>query len=75
MVELASLEVDEQGRKDLEKEVGRSLESYRKLAESLSQRRKLWADQLAKRIETELADLALGKARFTTVLQTPTSAR
>ncbi|MBZ0114194.1 MAG: DNA repair protein RecN [Thermoanaerobaculia bacterium] len=68
--ELSSLEVDAEGREGLQREVEKCLSRYRERALELTSERRRWADELAARVQSELADLALGKARFSTRLET-----
>lgn len=67
--ELSSLEVDAEGREALEREVEKCLSRYRELAIELATARRGWAEELAARVQSELGDLALGKARFSTRLE------
>ena len=62
--ELAELVGDEAGEEVLRAEAARALTAYRDAALALSGARQAWADGLATRTRRELADLALGKARF-----------
>ena len=68
--ELAELEVDEGRLAELHTEAARLLEEYQTAALELSRRRRRWARALEKRIGHELAELALGKARFEVELST-----
>ncbi len=63
--ELEELGGDEAQRGELEQKVAAALRSYRDAAVELSQRRAQWAATLAGRVEEELRDLALARARFT----------
>ncbi len=67
--ELAEIEQDEGGREELEARAGRALAAYRDLALELSAARARWGAELAARLERELADLALGKARLEVALE------
>jgi DNA repair protein RecN (Recombination protein N) len=62
--ELAELEVDEEGRAQLEQEVEEALEGYRKAVLALSEGRGSWGEVLSRRVRRELEELALPKARF-----------
>ena len=62
--ELAELELDAEGREELEREVAAALDAYRKQALALSAGRRAWGGRLAAAIEAELGDLGLGKARL-----------
>lgn len=59
--ELESDEADEEG---LQAQAQEALDHYRQAAETLSTARAKWAEGLASRTRRELADLALGRARF-----------
>jgi DNA repair protein RecN (Recombination protein N) len=67
--ELAELEGDESGREELEARTATALETYRAAAGDLSAGRARWGRDLAARLERELADLALGKARLEVALE------
>lgn len=62
--ELAELEGDASGREELETATRRALAAYREAALALSGARARWGRELAARLERELVDLALGKARL-----------
>ncbi len=62
--ELAELEVDEDALEELEAALRRALEAYAQAAGELSEARRRWGERLARRVKKELAELALGKARF-----------
>jgi DNA repair protein RecN (Recombination protein N) len=62
--ELAELEADEGDREELEARAARALDDYAAAARELSAARRRWGGELAARLERELADLALGKARL-----------
>jgi DNA repair protein RecN (Recombination protein N) len=62
--QLGQLEGDVEHRDALAVEVAGALARYRGAAEQLSARRRAWADELAARLQRELGDLALGRARF-----------
>lgn len=68
--ELRELEADETDRAELEASLAAALQVYEDAAEALSSARRRWADELARRIHRELAELALQKARFEVVLTT-----
>ncbi len=68
--ELAELDDSEENRAVLEETAARTLEAYRRAAAELSQMRLAWANDLVVRLERELADLALAKARFGVSLET-----
>ncbi len=67
--ELAELEVDAEGRQELEREVAAALDAYRREALALSSGRRAWGGRLVAAIEAELAGLGLGKARLETHLE------
>jgi DNA repair protein RecN (Recombination protein N) len=62
--ELEELEADQVDRAQLREELAAALERYRVAAMELSAARRLWSTELQKRIQRELGDLALKKARF-----------
>ncbi|MEM7585896.1 MAG: DNA repair protein RecN [Acidobacteriota bacterium] len=62
--ELAELEGDESTLAEVEEQVQQALASYREAAAALSEGRRKWAEQLARRVRKELRDMALEKARF-----------
>lgn len=62
--ELDSLEADELDREGVERRAAEALARYQKAAESLSAARAAWAARLEQDVLAELADLALGRARF-----------
>jgi DNA repair protein RecN (Recombination protein N) len=62
--ELEELGGDAAQRDELERAVGAALQSYRVAALELSLRRRGWAEALQTRVEDELRDLALQRARF-----------
>jgi DNA repair protein RecN (Recombination protein N) len=62
--ELEELTGAESLREELSNRVGEALQRYSKAAESLSALRRNWGRELSDRVHHELADLALGKARF-----------
>lgn len=68
--ELALLDDSEENRSALETAAARTLEAYRGAASELSRLRSGWAKELADRLERELADLALARARFGVSLET-----
>ncbi len=67
--ELEEIEADEGGREELEAKAARALAGYRGVALELSAARARWGGELAARLERELADLALGKARLEVALE------
>ncbi len=67
--ELAELEGGEESRDALEVKTGAALEAYRQAALALSAARRKWAAELGPRLERELGELALGKARLDVVLE------
>jgi DNA repair protein RecN (Recombination protein N) len=66
--ELAELEGDDADRGELEARVAAALGEYRQAALSLSQARAAWGAALVERIEGELKDLGLGRARLAVAL-------
>jgi DNA repair protein RecN (Recombination protein N) len=67
--ELAELEGDADDRDELAARVAAALADYRQAALELSSRRAEWGRALAGRIEGELADLGLGRARLAVALE------
>jgi DNA repair protein RecN (Recombination protein N) len=67
--ELSELEGDASSREELELATGAALEVFRDSALALSRARRTWADKLGAAVERELADLALGRARFGVALE------
>jgi DNA repair protein RecN (Recombination protein N) len=68
-IELAELEGDDANRDELEAKVAAALADYRQAALSLSQARAAWGAVLVERIEGELKDLGLGRARLAVSLE------
>ncbi|HSM14545.1 MAG TPA: DNA repair protein RecN [Thermoanaerobaculia bacterium] len=62
--ELGQLETDAADRGQLEAKVAAALEAYRRVANELSLARGAWGQELAERLEGELAELALRGVRF-----------
>jgi DNA repair protein RecN (Recombination protein N) len=67
--ELAELEGDDENRDELEAKVAAALKDYRAAALSLSQAREAWGKALVERIEGELKDLGLARARLGVALE------
>jgi DNA repair protein RecN (Recombination protein N) len=67
--ELAELEGDAQNRDELEEKVAAALAEYRSAALALSQKRAEWGKALVERVERELGDLGLGRARLAVSLE------
>ncbi len=67
--ELAELEVDAQGREQLQTEVSAALDSYRQAALELSRGRARWGMRLARAVHAELGELGLGKATLEVKLE------
>jgi DNA repair protein RecN (Recombination protein N) len=67
--ELAELEGDSDDRDELVARHAEALVRYRDLALELSQKRAGWGRELVARIEAELTDLALGRARLEVLLE------
>ncbi|MDX1999393.1 MAG: DNA repair protein RecN [Thermoanaerobaculia bacterium] len=67
--ELDDLEGGLVDRGSLEADAARALEEYRAAAEALSAARERWGQQLARRVEGEIAELGLGKARLAVALE------
>jgi DNA repair protein RecN (Recombination protein N) len=67
--ELAELEGDADNQEDLEARAAGALADYGAAALALSAARGTWGEALAGRIEAELADLGLGKARLAVRLE------
>lgn len=68
-IELAELEGDAANRDELEARVAAALEAYRQAAVALSKKREEWGRALVERVESELGDLGLGRARLTVSLE------
>jgi DNA repair protein RecN (Recombination protein N) len=62
--ELAELEADASDREGVERRTVEALERYRLAADELSAARARWSRELAAEVQSELADLALARARF-----------
>ena len=67
--ELAELEGDAENRDELEAKVAAALAEYRQAALALSQARAAWGAALVERIEGELKDLGLARARLAVSLE------
>lgn len=67
--ELAELEGDAENRDELESRVAAALAAYREAAVALSQARERWGRALVERIEGELKDLGLARARLGVALE------
>lgn len=67
--ELAELEGDAENRDELEVRVAAALQEYRDAAVALSKARERWGQALVERIEGELKDLGLGRARLGVALE------
>jgi DNA repair protein RecN (Recombination protein N) len=67
--ELAELEGDAANREELEARVAEALARYREAALALSKAREVWGKGLVERIQGELKDLGLGKARLAVSLE------
>src|SRR5947209_9874947 len=67
--ELAELEGDDVNRDELAAKVAAALGEYRDAALSLSQAREAWGRALVERIEGELKDLGLARARLAVALE------
>ena len=67
--ELRELDASEEDRSALEGAAVRALGAYAAAASELSAARGRWAKELAKRLSSELADLALGRAKFDVALE------
>lgn len=67
--ELAELEGDAQNRDELEEKVAAALAEYRTAAVALSKKREEWGKALVERVERELGDLGLGRARLAVGLE------
>ncbi|HEX7183509.1 MAG TPA: DNA repair protein RecN [Thermoanaerobaculia bacterium] len=67
--ELAELEGDAENRDELELKVAAALEEYRQAALELSRKRSEWGQALVQRVESELGDLGLGRARLAVRLE------
>lgn len=62
--ELAELEGDDQNRDELERKVAAALAEYRDAALALSKKRGEWGSELVRKVQNELGDLGLGRARL-----------
>ena len=69
-LELEDLKADASRREELEGEVDQALERFKQAADRLSSLRRDWSVGMVDRVHAELADLALGKARFAVELDT-----
>lgn len=67
--ELAELEGDAENRDELEGKVAAALAEYREAALALSKGREAWGKALTERIEGELKDLGLARARLSVALE------
>ena len=67
--ELAELEGDAQNRDELEEKVAAALAEYRTAALTLSKKREEWGKALVERVERELGDLGLARARLAVGLE------
>jgi DNA repair protein RecN (Recombination protein N) len=67
--ELAELEGDAENRDELQARVAAALQEYRDAAMALSKARERWGQALVERIEGELKDLGLGRARLGVALE------
>jgi DNA repair protein RecN (Recombination protein N) len=67
--ELAELEGDAENRDELEGKVAAALATYREAALALSKARESWGKALTERIEGELKDLGLARARLAVALE------
>jgi len=67
--ELAELEGDAENRDELEGKVAAALAAYREAALALSKAREAWGKALTERIEGELKDLGLARARLSVALE------
>ena len=67
--ELAELEGDDANRDELEAKVAAALKEYREAALALSKAREAWGKALVERIEGELKDLGLARARLAVALE------
>ncbi len=68
-VELAELEGDDANRDELEAKVAAALKEYREVTLALSKAREAWGKALVERIEGELKDLGLARARLAVALE------
>ncbi len=67
--ELAELDGDAENREELESRVAAALKEYQEAAAALSQARERWGKVLVERIEGELKDLGLARARLGVALE------
>lgn len=67
--ELAELEGDAENKEELEARVAAALQEYRDAALALSKARERWGKALVERIEGELKDLGLARARLGVALE------
>lgn len=67
--ELEKLTGDVEDRSELEEQVTAARKVYRKAALALSEARGRWGERLVERIEAELGELGLGKARLAVALE------
>lgn len=69
-LELEDLTADASRRGEIAREVDQALGKFKHEADRLSLLRRAWSGGMADRVHAELADLALGKARFAVELNT-----
>lgn len=69
LAELSDLDASDENREALERRAAEALAAYGAAAGRLSAERARWAGELSARLERELADLALAKARFTVAIE------
>lgn len=69
-LELADLTANASRRDEIARELDRALGKFKRQAGRLSSLRRAWSAKMAERVHAELADLALGKARFAVQLNT-----
>ena len=69
-LELEDLTANASRRDEIARELDRALGKFKRQAGRLSSLRRAWSAKMAERVHAELADLALGKARFAVELNT-----
>ena len=68
--ELEELQGDVEQQDELAARGEQALGAYRQVASQISRQRRVWGDRMVERVQTELQDLALKRARFAVQLDT-----
>jgi len=69
-LELEDLTADASRREEIARDLDQALGKFKRQADRLASLRRAWSGGMAERVHAELADLALGKARFAVELST-----